>query len=155
MSPRLEVSYDYASGDDDPNDNENNRYDTLYGARRFDYGPTGIYGAFARSNISSPGLRAEAKPLRTMTGMVGYRAVWLASDRDQYTAARLQDRSGNSGSFVGHQLEAQVQYQVVPGNLVLELGGARLFHGRFLEDAPNAPGEGDSTYIYVSAMTTF
>lgn len=155
MSPRLELSYDYASGDDDPTDNENNRYDTLYGARRFDFGPTGIYGAFARSNISSPGMRLEAKPLQKLSGMVGYRAVWLASDRDQYTSARLQDASGNSGSFVGHQIEAQAQYNVRPGNLVLELGAAHLIHGRFLEDAPNAPGEGDTTYIYASALTTF
>ncbi|MDY6946536.1 MAG: alginate export family protein, partial [Pseudomonadota bacterium] len=155
LSPRLELSYDFASGDDDPTDNENNRYDTLYGARRFDYGPTGIYGAFARSNVSSPGLRMEAKPLRKMSGMFGYRAVWLASDRDQYTTARLQDPSGASGSFVGHQVEVQVQYNVRPGNLLLELGGAHLFHGRFLAEAPNAPTEGDSTYIYAQAMATF
>jgi hypothetical protein len=155
MSPRLELSYDYASGDDDPNDNENNRFDTLYGSRRFDFGPTGIYGAFARSNINSPGLRIEAKPLPTLSGMFGYRAVWLASDRDQYTTARLQDRSGNSGDFVGHQLEAQVQYSVLPGNLVLEFGAAYLAHGRFLEDAPNAPNEGDTTYLYASAMAIF
>lgn len=155
MSPRVELSYDYASGDDDPTDNENNRYDTLYGARRFDFGPTGIYGPFARSNISTPGLRVEAKPLRKLSSMIGYRAVWLASDRDQYTAGRLQDPSGDSGSFVGHQLEAQIQYNVWPGNLMLELGGARLFHGRFLERAPNAPGEGDTTYIYAAATTTF
>lgn len=155
MSPRLELSYDYASGDDDPDDNENNRFDTLSGARRFDYGPTGIYGPFARSNISSPGLRLEAKPVKKLTGMVGYRAVWLASDRDQFTQARLQDRTGNSGSFVGHQLEVQLQYSVLPGNLMLELGGARLFHGEFLEDAPNAPDQGDTTYLYAQAITTF
>lgn len=155
MSPRVELSYDYASGDDNPNDSENNRFDTLYGSRRFDYGPTGIYGAFARSNISSPGARIEAKPLQRLTGMFGYRAVWLASDRDQYTTARLRDPTGESGSFVGHQIEVQIQYNVLPDNLMLEFGGARLFHGRFLEHVPNAPIEGDTTYIYASAMSTF
>jgi hypothetical protein len=154
-SPRLELSYDYASGDDDPTDNENNRFDTLYGSRRGDFGPTGIYGAFARSNINSPGLRFEAKPLKKLSGMVGYRAVWLASARDQYTTARLQDPTGHSGDFVGHQLEAQLQYNLLPGNLVLEFGGAYLAHGEFLEDAPNAPNEGDTTYVYASAMATF
>ncbi|MBM0106832.1 alginate export family protein [Steroidobacter sp. S1-65] len=155
MSPRLELSYDYASGDEDPTDNENNRFDTLYGSRRFDFGHTGIYGALARSNINSPGLRVEAKPLPKVAGMFGYRAVWLASDRDQYTTARLQDPSGDSGSFVGHQLEWLLQYNARPGNLVLEVGGAHLAHGHFLEHAPNAPSEGDSTYFYASAMTTF
>lgn len=156
MSPRLELSYDYASGDDDPTDNENNRFDTLYGARRFDFGPTGIYGAFARSNISTPGVRLEAKPVpKKLDAMFGYRAVWLASDRDQYTTARLQDPSGASGSFVGHQIEAQLTYTALPGNVALELGGAYLIHGRFLEEAPNAPDEGDTTYIYMAATATF
>jgi hypothetical protein len=103
MSPRFEISYDYASGDHRPTDNENNRFDTLFGARRFDFGPTGIYGAFARSNISTPGVRVELKPSAAISAMVGYRAVWLASDRDQFTTARLQDPTGNSGSFVGNQ----------------------------------------------------
>jgi hypothetical protein len=155
MAPRLELSYDYASGDRNPADNENNRFDTLYGARRFDFGPTGIYGAFARTNINSPGVRLEAKPLQKLSGMVGYRAVWLASARDQFTTARLQDPTGNSGDFVGHQLEAQLQYNLLPGNLMLELGGAYLAHGEFLKDAPNAPNEGDTTYIYAQALATF
>lgn len=90
-----------------------------------------------------------------MSGIFGYRAVWLASDRDQYTTARLQDPSGDSGSFVGHQLEWLLQYDARPGNLVFEIGGAHLAHGRFLENAPNAPAEGDSTYFYASAVTTF
>lgn len=155
MSPRLELSYDFASGDHNPNDNENNRFDTLYGARRGDFGPTGIYGAFARANISTPGLRLELKPGKAVSTMVGYRAVWLASDRDQYTTAKLQDPTGNSGSFVGNQLEAQVQYNVLPGNVALELGGAYLMHGEFLNHAPNAPDEGDTTYVYAAVAATF
>jgi hypothetical protein len=155
MSPRLELSYDYASGDRDPKDGTNNRFDTLYGARRFDFGPTGIYGALARSNISSPGMRIEAKPTRDVRGFAGYRAVWLASSKDQFTTARLQDPTGRSGSFVGHQIEAQLQYNVLPGNLALEIGGAYLIHGKFLENAPNAPHEGNTTYYYASVTATF
>ena len=65
-SPRLIFQYDYASGDDDPNDADNNRFDTLYGARRFDFGPTGIYGPFARANLSTPGMRIKLKPAANM-----------------------------------------------------------------------------------------
>ena len=154
MSPRVELSYDFASGDRDPADNRNNRFDTLYGARRFDFGPTGLYGAFARSNISTPGLRLEARP-GSVSGMLGYRAVWLASRRDQYTTARLQDPTGQSGSFLGHQIEAQVQYNVLPGNVAIELGGAHLFHGTFLKQVQNAPAAEDMTYIYAAATVTF
>ena len=155
MSPRVELSYDYASGDHDPTDGQNNRFDTLYGARRFDFGPTGIYGAFARANISTPGVRLQLKPSADLSAMAGLRAVWLASDRDQYTTAKLQDATGHSGSFVGDQLEAQLQYNVLPGNLALDLGGAWLMHGHFLEHAPHAPDEGDTTYLYAAATFTF
>ena len=34
-------------------------------------------------------------------------------------------------------------------------GGAYLAHGEFLKDAPNAPNEGDTTYIYAQALATF
>ncbi len=155
MSPRFELSYDFASGDRDPDDDRNNRFDTLYGARRFDFGPTGIYGAFARSNISTPGLRIQARPARSVNGFVGYRAVWLASGKDQLTTAKLQDPTGRSSSFVGHQIEARLQYNVLPGNLAVEIGGAHLFHGSFLDNAPNAPREGDTTYFYASATAAF
>jgi hypothetical protein len=154
-SPRLELSYDFASGDHDPTDNENNRFDTLFGARRGDFNPTGIYGSFARGNISTPGFRLELKPSKAVAAMMGYRAVWLASRRDQFTTARLQDSTGNSGSFIGNQLEAQVQYNLLPGNIALEFGGAYLMHGEFLDHAPNAPREGDTTYLYAAATLTF
>ena len=45
---------------------ENNRFDTLYGARRFDFGPTSIYGPFIRSNLNSPALRLFFKPEKTI-----------------------------------------------------------------------------------------
>ena len=53
--PRLALEYDYASGDSHPTDGKDERFDPLYGARRFDFGPTGIYGVFARSNINKVG----------------------------------------------------------------------------------------------------
>jgi hypothetical protein len=154
-SPRLVFQYDYASGDKDPTDNKDNRFDTLYGARRSEFGPTGIYGALARANLSSPGVRVEVKPSKVVAGFVGYRAVWLASDQDTFTSGGVRDATGASGSFVGHQFEARLQYDILPGNVKLEAGGAYLAHGRFLKTAPNGPREGDGTYLYAQAAITF
>lgn len=74
-SPRFVLEYDFASGDEDPNDGENNRFDSLLGVPRGDFGPTGIYGALARSNISSPGARIQPEPSSNLGGFLGYRAV--------------------------------------------------------------------------------
>lgn len=154
-SPRVVLQYDYASGDRNPRDGDDNRFDTLYGARRFDFGPTGIYGAFARSNISTPGLRIEVEPTRRVSGMFGYRAFWLASSRDQFTTAKLQDPTGGSGSFLGNQVETSVKVSLLPSNLALEIGAAYLFHGSFLETVPQAPTDDDTAYFYTAATLTF
>lgn len=154
-SPRLAALYDYASGDDSPTDGKSNRFDTLYGARRFEHGPTGIYGAFARANIQSPGLRLTARPCKPLELMAAYRAYWLASDTDAWTSSGVRDASGNSGSFIGHALEAGARWDALPGNMRVEAGCAFLFSGDFVENAPNATYRGDSVYGYVSVEFTF
>jgi hypothetical protein len=151
-SPRFAVLFDYASGDEDPDDGESNRFDTLYGARRFEYGPTGIYGAFARSNILSPGIRMKVQPTDRLSTQLTYRAYWLASDTDAWTTSGLRDTSGDTDRFVGQQVEMQVKWDILPGNLSADLGVAYLFAGPFIHDAPNSSGQGDSAYAY-SALT--
>lgn len=151
-SPRLVAQYDYASGDDDPNDGANGRFDTLYGARRFDFGPTGIYGPFARSNINTPGVRLQLRPAPRVTTFLAFRAYWLASKRDFWTTSGVRDVSGNSGSFVGSQVEMRLRWEVVPGNVRLETGVAHLFAGEFMNNAPNSNGQGDATYVYTQLV---
>ena len=141
--------FDYASGDRDPDDDGNERFDTLYGARGFDYGPTGIYGALARSNLKSPALRLELELRRDVKAAATYRPAWLASDRDRWTTTAIRDPSGSSGSFIGHQLDGVVEWEILPGNLALEAGLAYLRLGAFPKRAPNGdPDAGDPLYGY-------
>jgi hypothetical protein len=154
-APRLALLYDYAGGDKSSSDGDSNRFDTLFGARRFDHGPTGIYGAFARSNIQSPGLRFSAKPESRLEIMTTYRAYWLASQTDAWTTSGLRDVEGKSGSFLGHQLEARLRWDIRPNNVRLEAGGAYLITGEFVHDAPNATSQGDTAYGYLSGEFAF
>lgn len=153
-SPRGSVFFDYASGDRDPRDGDNERFDTLFGARRFDYGPTGIWGPFLRTNLSSPGARLNLAPGPRLTLMTAWRAIWLASRRDEWVAARVSDRSGRAGSFIGHQFEGSASWAIVPGNLNLEVGAAWLAGGSFPERAPNA-GEDAGSYVYAHVQFVF
>ena len=154
-SPRLVVQFDYASGDDNPNDDNNNRFDTLFGARRFDFGPTGIYGPFARSNLISPGYRLVLKPHAAFDIMFAHRFYWLAADRDAWTTSGVHDPTGKSGSYLGTQPEIRLRWDVLPGNVRLEAGAAYLFSGEFEDDAPNSNDEGDTSYAYVQTVFTF
>ncbi len=153
--PRLILRLDYASGDKDPDDGEFNRFDTLFGARRWEFGVTGLYGAFARSNIVSPGVGVGMKPLPAFDMRVDYRPGWLASDRDFLTTAVLRDRDGNSGSFVGHQLELRLRWVPPSGNVSVDFSAAYLRKGEFLDNVPLAPPGDHVFYWYFGTSLTF
>lgn len=158
-TPRLAFEWDYASGDKNPNDNHDQRFDTLFGARRFDFGPTGIYGAFARSNINSPGYRITVNPRSDVQLGVSHRAFWLASDTDAWTTtgsskSALSDSSGKTSNYVGQQLELTARYDF-NSSLNFETGWTHLFKGDFAKDAPNAPAGKDIDYFYVQSILRF
>lgn len=153
--PRLEALFDYVTGDNDPNDQRNNRFDTLFGARRFEFGPTGIFGAFARSNLVSPGLRFVTKPAPKWEVMATQRFHYLASDRDAWTTSGLQDAAGLSGSHIGNFSEFRVRYDLVPKSVRIEFGAAYLAAGSFIDSAPNATTQGDTLYGYLQTNFTF
>lgn len=149
--PRVGLEYDYATGDEDPSDGVNGRFDPLFGARRFEFGPTSLYGVLARSNLNSPGLRVELAPHRLVDVLLVSRLAWLASARDAWTTAGLRDASGASGTFVGTHLEGRVRWQVLPGNLALDAGCAGLFHGAFAR--ATAAGRPAQTLFVYSQLT--
>jgi len=146
LAPRIALHYDVASGDADPTDAVNQRFDPLFGARAFELGPTGFYGALARSNLSSSAVRLEGAPGGSFDVMVSYRLAWLASARDAWTTAGARDATGDSGRFLGHQLDARVRVRPPVTGLALELGGAALLPGRFARDA--GAMDGTTTYFY-------
>ncbi|ESS73014.1 hypothetical protein MGMO_39c00130 [Methyloglobulus morosus KoM1] len=158
-TPRLAFEYDYASGDENPNDNHDQRFDTLFGARRFEYGPTGMYGAFARSNINTPGYRITVNPCSDLQLGLSHRAFWLASDTDAWTTtgsgtSALRDKTGKTSNYIGQQLELTARYDF-NSSLNLETGWTHLFKGDFAKDAPNAPAGKDIDYFYVQSKLRF
>lgn len=153
--PAVRLAYDYASGDSDPTDGDNGRMDRLFGAPRFEYGPTGLWSAVQRSNLSSPELRVTCRPTDASSVMVAVRDVRLATARDQWVGSGVVDATGGSGEHVGLQYELRARYDLLPGNLQLELGGAYLVAGGFLESAPNSVSGGDSRYAYVQMNWKF
>ncbi len=145
--PRMRVQFDYASGDDDPNDGQNNRFDTLYGARRFDFGPTSLYGAFARSNLISPALRLQMKAGAFIKPMFSLRGFWRASTTDSWTTAGIDGRQ----AYIGTQLEARLRWEPLSGNMQIEGGVAYLFAGDLMKQA----GKNNTHYAYTQVTVKF
>lgn len=154
-SPNLRVAFDYASGDRNPNDGENNRFESLFGIQRPDFGPTEIYLALRRQNISSPELRLRVRPRDDFWAYVAYRPAWLASRSDRWLSAGAVDPTGNSGNFVGHQAELRARWTVIPDQMNIEFGGALLFAGGFARNAPNARNVDTTAFGYVQTVVRF
>ena len=150
--PRASAVFDLASGDRaDPR--SYNRFDTLFGARRFDFGPTALYGPVHRYNMMSAGSRLEVKPGKSSDVMVMYRAFWLNSRTDSFSATGVRDAA--AGRFAGHQIEARLRRWLIPDLVRIDTGVAYLAKGRFLTDAVNAPRTGDTRYGYVDLYFEF
>ena len=152
--PRVSAVFDAASGDSG-RAGHYGRFDTLFGARRSEFGPTALFGALTRANIVSPGVRVEATPSKRLDLMAMYRALWLEDRHDSFANTAVKDASGQSGLFAGHQAEARVRYWLVPGVLQSEVGGAVLFRQGVLVDAPNARPAGNTSYGYFDLTLNF
>ena len=150
---RLSLEFDHASGDG--KGRRFGRFDTLFGMRRADLAPAGIYNAIGRANIRTFGLRAEAAPGTRLDGFLGYRAMWLASRTDAFSTTSVRDASGSSGRFAGHQVEGRLRYWLVPNLLRAEVNGVWLAKGRFLREAPNAPTASDTRYLSTALTVMF
>lgn len=155
LASHLRLSLDYASGDEDPTDGENERYDTLFGPNRFDFGPTNLWVPFRRNNIVSPELRWDFEPCEDTDALVAYRAVWLEEAKDAWAGTGWVDPTGASGDELGHQLELRLRHDVIPQRLRLEFGGAYLWAGSYVDRLSGGTRGDDSSFVYTQATWRF
>jgi hypothetical protein len=151
--PRLSAEFDYASGDGPGAKYQ--RFDTLFGMRRADLAPSGIYGAIGRANLQSIGMRIEATPSARLDVMGTWRFMWAADRHDSFSTTGIRDASGASGSFAGQQLDGRVRYWIVPQRLRAEVNGVWLMRAGLLRDAPNASSHGDTHYLAAAITLTY
>jgi Alginate export len=149
---RPALGLDYGSGDG--SSEKFTRFDPLYSARGFDFGPTSYYGALSRTNIVSPFARLDMKPGKRSDAQLTARPLWLASATDQFAVTGVRDATGAAGKWAGMQIDARVR-RTLTDKLRLAVGALILAKGRFLEDAPNAPQTGDTHYAYVELTAGF
>jgi hypothetical protein len=150
----LRLIYDQASGDDDPTDNRNERFDRLYGARAFELGPSGIFGLAVRSNLRSVALRLQAQPHEDHRILLSLRQLSLDSPRDALIGSGRRDFSGASGRDIGQQWELRWRWTLSP--LELEAGLALLDPGSYFKGAGaplNPPLEASLSRYAFTQMT--
>jgi len=140
--PRLSAFYGYASGDKDPNDNVDNRFDRFFGFAR----PWSADHYVVYENLKAPKLRFEISPTQKLGFEVGYGAYWLASKTDRMfdildgnisntvqDPGFNRDRTGQSGNFGGHAFEGRIRYQPTP-RINTILGYTHFTSGEFVQN---------------------
>ena len=152
-SPRLIIFYDYASGDRNASDSQSSAFDTLFGARRFEYMPTGNFGPFFRTNISSPGWRVIVVPANGWKVQIKQRFWYLATSRGAFASNELRDSTGGSGNYLGHDVELQLKWKI-NSNLEFDAGYDHWFKGSYFDRLPASAGlpsggNKDTDYFYI------
>ena len=87
----------------------------------------------------------EVQPRRNLAIDFGYSAYGLASKTDGWRNAGLRDPAGNSGRFMGQELDARAIWKIHARAQAI-LGYAHFLPGEF----PRAGGKGrDSDFFYL------
>ena len=144
--PRVGLFYGYASGDKDPNDNVDNRFDRFFGFAR----PWSADHYMIYENLKAPKIRFEINPTQKLGFELGYGAYWLASKTDRMfdildgnisntvkDPGFNRDRTGRSGDFGGHAFEGRIRYQPTP-RISTILGYTHFTSGDFVKNRINA-----------------
>ena len=148
--PRLAVSTAYASGDRTPGDSLDERFDSLFGSSKTMYS---FMNLFPFRNLIQPALWLQFRPTSKTKVAAIYRANWLASDSDSFIRAGLRDPSGDSGDFVGQEIDLQIQHQFTD-HVGMEAGYAHFFPGPFTSNVGGSFID-DADFFYLQMVFRF
>ena len=166
MSTRVGLEYNFASGDEDANDDKSGTFEQLFPTNHKHYGYMDFVGW---KNIHNPRLSLSAKPFKQLLVSLDYHLFWLADTSDSFYTESGAARSGqtaagngtgygkNSGysSFLGSEIELDATYAVT-SYLVLRSGYGHFFAGNYQKDSFRAVGGAkDADYFYVQATFNF
>lgn len=149
--PRISMFFGYVSGDKNPNDKINNRFERFFGFAR----PWSADDYIIPENIITPKVKIEFEPLKGVKFDGGYCFYWLASKKDRLNnllnGSNNRDSSGNSGSFIGHGFDFRIQSKVIDF-LEATLGFSHFRNGDFVQNRQkNALGKNstNSNFLYL------
>ncbi|MES2708443.1 MAG: alginate export family protein [Verrucomicrobiota bacterium] len=160
--PRVAVGYDYASGDSDAGDDEQNTFEPLFGTNHSLYGVMDLVGL---RNLSSPRLSLTMKPTAKLSVSVDYLLFWLADTADSFYpesgGARSQNGYGRHpeyDSFAGSEIDVVAKYAATSW-AEIQLGYGHFFPGDYVKESirsvPSNNGVTGADWVYVQTVINF
>jgi|ERR1039458_628085 hypothetical protein len=159
-TPRVGAEFDYASGDDNPNDGTHGTFDGLFPTNHKFYGSMDL---ISLQNIEDLGVNLTLKPTPRLSVAFMGNAFWLADTHDAFYnvngGARTTGGYGVHSSFnpfVGTEFTAIAGYAVTRFAQV-EAGYGHFFTGNYVDQslAAKTSGTCDADWVYVQTMIKF
>jgi hypothetical protein len=156
--PRLGLEYDFATGDDNPNDSKSQSFQNLFPSNHEKYG---FMDEFGWRNIHDLRFQANVKPTKSLNLEFDYHAFWLADTHDFWYRSngistlrtRTPDgrdvRTIGASNFAGHEIDLTATYNFNQF-IKFQTGYSHFFAGEYLADT--GPSD-DADFAYF--MTTF
>lgn len=153
-TPRVAALFDLVTGDH--GGSRYGRFDTLFGMRRAEFAPAGVYNAIGRANMITPGFRLEVAPQGPWDAFLAVRPMWAESRTDSFSTTSVRDAAGRSGNYAGTQVEGRLRWWLIKDRLRAEADGLMLAKGDLLTRAPNAPHTGPTErYLSLNLQAQF
>jgi hypothetical protein len=152
LRPTFWTYYDYASGDDNPNQGTFHTFNQLFPFGHYYLGWADLVG---RQNIHDVNLHLFLYPTKWMTVWFQYHRFWLAAPRDAlYNAAGVayrRDPTGQAGTDVGREFDVVLNFHLSKHADILT-GYSQLFGGDFLRRTagPNAAVDASVFFVQLS-----
>ena len=144
--------FGYVSGDKNPNDNENNRFERFFGFAR----PWSSDDYIVMENIITPKIKLEFELFKEVKIDAGSSFYWLASEKDRFNnllagSSFNRDATGKSGNNIGHGLDSRIRFK--PTRFIdANIGYTHFVFGDFVKNRQQvANGESalSSNFAYV------
>lgn len=151
LKSRWFLGYDYASGDEDPADQDVGTFNQLFPLGHAYFGGIDMVG---RQNISDVSVGVSFVPAAKLTlRLEGHQFARAENTDALYDAGGNVVRAGDAGTSreVGQEVDVVADYKVNP-QLGLQAGYCHFFAGRFIEQSGAAE---DIDFAYASAQLTF
>jgi len=148
MKPTLWVYYDWASGDDDPNDADRNTFNQLF---PLGHKYLGFMDLVGRQNVRAFNMLFTAQPTKKTKLLLWYYVFHLDDARDAlYNAGGAPIRlspAGVAGTDVGQEIDVTLQWNFHPRADVL-FGYSHFYAGDFVKATNPAGVTGDADFYY-------
>ena len=132
--PRAWIGFDYASGDDNPNDGAVETYSKVFATGHKWFGYNDVIG---RQNIIDLSFGVNISPARKLQINIDNHFFWRASNADSiYSPGGGVIRAGNTGTStqVGSELDITLKYKINM-HLSAQVGWGRFFAGDFIAES--------------------